>query len=349
MAASISHRGPDGINLYSDPSGAVGLASARLAVIDLANGTQPMTSGDGRHTIVFNGEIYNFQCLRKELISLGHEFRTDSDTEAVLNAYRQWGPVCVTRLRGMFAFAIFSTAENMLFLARDRTGIKPLYYYLKDGHFVFGSELKAVMSAGIVPRKMHYPALADYFILGYPLTPATFFADCHELPPGHWLQISQRGVTTQQYWKWPYDNGRSGYDHENASQWIESELITTLREHLVADVPVGAFLSGGIDSSLLVFFIARSLKRNIKTFTVKFGEKQYDESDYARSVADYTQTEHIEIEIENGSYDFDLIGRILDQFDQPFGDSSAIPTYLLCREVRKHVKVAISCDGGDAW
>jgi asparagine synthase (glutamine-hydrolysing) len=347
MAAAIAHRGPDGINLYCDRTAAVGLASARLAIIDLANGNQPMTSSDGRHTIVFNGEIYNFQSLRSELISLGNEFRTNSDTETVLNAYREWGSECVTRLRGMFAFAIFNKAEQILFLARDRTGIKPLYYYIKDGHFIFGSELKAILCAGIVPRKLHYPALADYFILGYPLGPATFFADCYELPPGHWLQISRTGVTKQQYWRWPYDNGRSGCHRENTSESIESDLITTLREHLIADVPVGAFLSGGIDSSLLVSLIARKLNRNIKTFTVKFGEKEYDESGYARSVANYAETDHIEIEIDNGSYDFELIGRILDQFDQPFADSSAIPTYLLCREVRKHVKVAISGDGGD--
>lgn len=346
MAAAIAHRGPDGINLYHDPSGAVGLASARLAIIDLANGTQPMRSTDGRHILVFNGEIYNFLDLRKELIALGNPFQTNSDTETVLHAYRQWGLNCVTRLSGMFGFAIFDTHEQTLFLARDRTGIKPLYYYLKEGRFVFGSELKAVMCAGIVPRRIHPQALADYCVLGYPLAPATFFADCYELKPGSWLQLSRNGARWQQYWNWRYQNGNSR-DSGDLCRSIESELMTTIREHLVADVPVGAFLSGGIDSSLLVSLTAKKLNRNLKTFTVKFGEKQYDESEYARSVARYAGTDHTEIEIDNGSYDLDLIGRIIDQFDQPFADSSAIPTYLLCREVRKHVKVAISGDGGD--
>jgi len=347
MIAAIAHRGPDGVNCYLNPNGTVALANARLAVIDVDNGHQPMTSDDGRHVLVFNGEIYNFQALREELRSSGYRFRTNSDTEVVLNAYRQWGSECVTRLRGMFAFAIFDTAAETLFLARDRTGIKPLYYYFRDGRFIFGSELKAILSAPIVPRKIHFPALADYFILGYPLAPATMFADCLELPPGHSLSLSKAGLTKRRYWKWCYDNGRSELKQQDVPAWIESELTSTLREHLIADVPVGAFLSGGIDSSLLVSLIARQLKRNIRTFTVKFDEQEYDESPYARAVADFAKTDHCEIGIESGSYDFDLLSRIVDQFDQPFADSSAIPTYLLCREVRRHVKVVISGDGGD--
>jgi asparagine synthase (glutamine-hydrolysing) len=347
MMAAIAHRGPDAANCYLDPNGVVALLHTRLAVIDLENGNQPMASGDGRYVLVFNGEIYNFQALREELRALGHQFRTNSDTEVVLNSYRQWGSECVTRLRGMFAFAIFETAAQTLFLARDRTGMKPLYYYFRDGRFIFGSELKAILTAPIVPRKIHFPALADYLMLGYPLAPATMFADCLELPPGHSLSLSKTGLTTRQYWKWSYDNGKSGLKQQDVLAWIESELIATLREHLIADVPVGAFLSGGIDSSLLVSLIAKGLNRSIRTFTVRFDEQEYDESPYARAVADFAKTDHCEIRVESGSCDFDLLGRIVDQFDQPFADSSAIPTYLLCREVRRHVKVAISGDGGD--
>jgi len=173
------------------------------------------------------------------------------------------------------------------------------------------------------------------------------FADCLELPPGHSLSLSKTGLTTRQYWKWSYDNGKSGLKQQDVLAWIESELIATLREHLIADVPVGAFLSGGIDSSLLVSLIAKGLNRSIRTFTVRFDEQEYDESPYARAVADFAKTDHCEIGVESGSCNFDLLGRIVDQFDQPFADSSAIPTYLLCREVRRHVKVAISGDGGD--
>jgi asparagine synthase (glutamine-hydrolysing) len=341
--STLTHRGPDGANTWAHPCSIAGFGHTRLAIIDIAGGQQPMHSTDGRLTIVFNGEIYNYRELRHELESLGHLFQTHSDTEVLLTAYREWGSGSLIRLSGMFAFAVFDNIERKLFLARDRTGIKPLYYCIGPKGIVFGSELKALLAWAETPRRINARALLDFLMLTYPLPPSTCFQDCHELQPGCFLEFSGSAPRINKYWTW------SPQLHATSSDPLDSldrELQGAVREHLVSDVPVGAFLSGGIDSSLLVALIAATNSMSkLQTFNVKFAEDAYDESEYARAVAAHVGTQHHQLEIHAG--DLSLVETVLDQFDQPFADSSAIPTYLICREIRNHVKVVVSGDGGD--
>ena len=345
MAASIAHRGPDGQGTWISPDGTTGLANTRLAIIDIEGGKQPIHTPDGRFTIVFNGELYNFAEIRGDLEARGTKLLTNSDTEIVLAAYREWGESCLERFRGMFAVAIFDNKDQELFVARDRTGIKPLYYCDGPRGFYFGSELKAILKAPGVPRQLNYQALSDFLVLGYPVLPKTFFVGIDELEPGTWLKVSQRVVTSKRYWSWR--RAPSRWTEPQAFEESEKAIIDSLREHLVADVPVGAFLSGGIDSSLLVALLVKALGRKPQVFTVAFPEARYDESPFARIVANHLGIPHTEIVLDANKGDVSLVNQTLSQFDQPFGDSSAIPTGLICREIRKAVKVAIGGDGGD--
>lgn len=342
---SLTHRGPDSQKMWTHSSGVAGLGHTRLAIIDIEGGQQPMTSPDGRLSIVFNGEIYNYRELRSQLERLGYVFRTNSDTEVLLNAYRAWEAQSLVRLNGMFAFAIFDGVERKLFLARDRTGIKPLYYYAGPQGLVFGSELKALFAWPQTPRRTNVYAVMDSLMLSYPIAPATCFRDCYELQPGSYLEMSDKGTRSGTYWKW--ERQSEDASKVNWFEVLEQELQTAVKEHLVADVPIGAFLSGGIDSSLLVAFIAANGGPKVHTFTVKFGESVYDESPYAKMVAERFGTEHHELPAATRTDKLSLVSTVLDQFDQPFGDSSAIPTYLISQEIRKHVKVIIGGDGGD--
>jgi asparagine synthase (glutamine-hydrolysing) len=346
MTAALAHRGPDAQDMWLDAHGRCTLGHARLSIIDLEGGAQPMHTLDGRYSVVFNGEIYNFQSLRKELQQLGRVFRTHSDTEVLLEAYREWGLDALPRLGGMFAFAIFDAVEGSLMLARDRVGIKPLYYHWSDGKFAFASEIKSLLKLPGLPRRLDYQALADYLTLGYPIAPSTFFADIRELPPGRWIKICGGKMKEECYWSWRRDE--QDWSEAEALAKTKDTLLQTLEEHMIADVPVGAMLSGGIDSSLLVSLLARDLGVRVETFTVSFGDRRYDESPYAQMVAKHLGLAHRTISVPSNSIaDLDEIHVVLDQFDQPFVDSSAIPTHLLCRELRKHVKVAIGGDGGD--
>jgi len=345
MTDALQHRGPDGQATWLHEAAGVGLGHTRLAIIDLAGGAQPMPSGDGRFVITFNGEIYNFQAVRQELEGLGHTFRTRSDTEVLLEAYRRWGRACLERLHGMFAFALYDSVERRLFLARDRTGIKPLYYACLAGGFYFGSELKAILAAPNIPRRLNYRALADFLVLSYPLLPETFFAGIQELEPGTWMEVSNEGTRTGRFWAWQREPKIQ--EAGEALRSAEQAITQSLREHLIADVPIGAFLSGGIDSSLLVALLVKALGQQIETFNVRFTEAEYDESPYARKVAECLGTQHHEIVLETAEADIGLVDDVLRQFDQPFGDSSAIPTYLICRKIRQSMKVAIAGDGGD--
>lgn len=342
---TLAHRGPDGLKLWVHHTGMAGLGHTRLAIIDIEGGQQPMWSADGRFIIVFNGEIYNYRELRRELEGHGHNFRTRSDTEVLLNSFREWGENSLTRLNGMFAFAIFDQEEQKLFLARDRTGIKPLYYYAGPNGVVFGSELKALFAWPEVQRRVNYQALMGFLMLTYTIPPATCFRDCHELEPGCFLEVRSNNVAKRRYWSWTRTEAVD--DELGPLPTLERELHDAVQEHTIADVPLGAFLSGGIDSSLLVAILAANGGPKIKTFNVKFGEASYDESAYARAVAAHVGTEHHELSVEKRHGDLGEIERILDQFDQPFGDSSAIPTFLICQEIRNHVKVVIGGDGGD--
>lgn len=345
MTQSLAHRGPDDLNIWLGPDQSIGLGHTRLSVIDLERGQQPMHSMDGRYVIVFNGEIYNYRVLRQELEKSGHSFSTDSDTEVLLEAYRRWGQACLERLHGMFAFALFDRVDQSLFLARDRTGIKPLYYHRGSQGFFFGSELKAVLAITTLSRRLHYPALVEFLVLSYPTPPRTFFEDIHELEPGSWIQITKQGMRQGRYWTW--SRQVVPCPEPRALELTEQALIDSLGEHLTSDVPIGAFLSGGIDSSLLIALLAKVHHRRLPTFAVAFDAVGYDESAYARLVAATLGTEHCEITVKSGDGDLSLLDRILDQFDQPFGDSSAIPTFLISQEARKSVKVVIGGDGGD--
>ncbi len=322
MTACLAHRGPDGTGTWLSPEMDVGLGHTRLAIIDLAGGRQPIQSVDGRFVIVFNGELYNFRSLRKELEDLGHHFRTSSDTEVLLEAYIQWGPACLQQSRGMFALAIYDTQEHEVFLARDRTGIKPLYYHCGPSGFLFGSELKAILRVPDVPRRLNYQALEDFLVLGYPLAPKTMFLDVCELEPGTTLRVSRRGIEKQRFWSWhqiPASLGESA-----ALEQTQSALTESLREHLVSDVPIGVLLSSGIDSCLLVALLAKVLREDVETFTVSFTEAAYDESPFAEVVARSLGVRHRKIVLNLRLADISLIEDILVQFDQPFADSSAI-------------------------
>lgn len=345
MTTSLAHRGPDGMGTWLSPEMNVGLGHTRLAIIDIAGGRQPIHSSDGRFVIVFNGELYNFRSLRKELEGLGHHFRTSSDTEVLLEAYVRWGPACLQRFHGMFALAIYDTKAREVFLARDRTGIKPLYYHPGPSGFLFGSEIKAILQVPGIPRRLNYQAFADFVVLGYPLAPKTMFLDLSELEPGTWLRVSRRGIEKRRFWSWR--QLPDGIGEAAALDQAQAALTESLREHLVSDVPIGVLLSGGIDSSLLVAFLAKILREDVETFTVSFAEAGYDESQYASLVARSLGVRHQQIVLGPQLADISLIAGILDQFDQPFADSSAIPTYFICKQIRRSAKVAIGGDGGD--
>ncbi len=343
MTSLLSHRGPDGSNAWLSADRQAAFGHARLSVIDLAGGGQPMVSADGHLVITFNGEIYNYKRLRAELARLNYNFQTNSDTEVILSAYAAWGESCLARFDGMFAFAIFDIAKGRLFIARDRVGIKPLYYSAKGPFFLFASEPKGVLAAGTTPV-LNYHKLVDFFVYGYPLLSETFFDGINELPPGTWLAVEKGGAISRgRYWQW-----RRETVQDSCSAILEKTkraLLTSLEDHLVSDVPVAAFMSGGIDSTLLVALMVRELGVSPDTFNMKFHEASYDESRDARTVASTLGVRHHEIEISK--FDLDLVHSVIDQFDQPFGDSSAIPTYLLSRAVRQEFKVVISGDAGD--
>jgi asparagine synthase (glutamine-hydrolysing) len=345
MVTSLSHRGPDGQGSWLSADGRTGLGNTRLAVIDIPGGKQPMFSMDERLAIAFNGEVYNFTEIRNELGGLGRRFASRSDTEVVLEAYREWGAESLNRLHGMFAFAIYDLDSEVLFLARDRTGIKPLYYYDGPEGFYFGSELKAILGVQGIPRRVDLQAITDFMVLSYAIGPKTPFAGIYELKPGTWLQVSSSGVKRGRYWSWK--RSPIEWDSEVATDQARKAILTSLQEHLVSDVPVGAFLSGGIDSSLLVSMLVRDLGQDVEAFTVGFGESAYDESPYAKQVAKTLGIRHRIIRLDHSEADIALVDKVLDQFDIPFGDSSAIPTYLVCKEIRKYVKVALGGDGGD--
>ncbi len=337
------HRGPDEGGLHLEPG--LGLGHRRLSIIDLAAGQQPMASADGNLVLVYNGEVYNFAELADELRALGYTFRTHCDTEVILYAYAAWGEACVTRFRGMFAFALWDRPRRQVFLARDRLGIKPLYYApLADGTVLFGSELKALTACPQLPRQIDPLAVEDYFGFGYVPEPRTIYRAALKLPPGHTLTL-RRGEpvpSPRQFWDLPLEARPVSGD-------VTGELIERLREavriRLVAEVPLGAFLSGGVDSSAVVAMMAGLSGEPVNTCSIAFGEAAYDETVYANDIAQQYRTRHHREQV--AADDFDLLDVLADVYDEPFADSSAIPTYRVCELARKHVTVALSGDGGD--
>lgn len=346
MRDSLSHRGPDGSGSYAMPGVALGFR--RLAIIDLAGGHQPLFNEDHSVVVVYNGEIYNFQELVRELVALGHRFRTRCDTEVIVHAWEEWGEACVDRFRGMFAFGLWDENRQTLFLARDRLGIKPLYYtLLGDGTFLFASELKALLVHPRVPRNIDISAVDDYFAFGYVPDPKCIYRDIAKLPPGHVLTVrrDQPWMSPRSYWDVPFRDDGGTIDEAELCDQLIDRLRQAVRLRLIADVPLGAFLSGGVDSSSVVALMAGLSAEPAVTCSIAFGDLDYDESRYASAVSERYRTRHYVHRVDPES--FDLVSNLAGMYDEPFADSSAIPTYRVCAAARQHVTVALSGDGGD--
>ena len=352
MADAVPHRGPDGRDAWGDPDAGIGLGHRRLSIVDLSpTGAQPMHSADGRYVITFNGEVYNFPELRIELAGRGHKFRGTSDTEVMLAAFVEWGPErAVQRFVGMFAFALFDRHTRMLRLVRDRFGVKPLYWTIADGILLFGSELRALMAHPSFRREVNRDAIAAVVRYGYVPAPATVFHNVHKLPAGTILTAQPGGQPAiKPYWRFSDVLARRGTNplsFTDAAARVDELLRQAVRRRMIADVPLGAFLSGGTDSSAVVAVMQQVSNRPARTFTIGFEQAAYDEAGYAREVARHLGTDHTEVTLEPGSA-LDLVSNVADWFDEPFADSSQLPTYLVSRTTRRHVTVALSGDGGD--
>ena len=345
MIGSLAHRGPDGDGVHVEPG--VGLAHRRLAIIDRSGGAQPLGNEDLTVMVTFNGEIYNFQELARELQELGHQFRTHSDTEVIVHAWEQWGEDCVRRFAGMFVFALWDRNRQALFIARDRLGKKPLYYsWLPDGGLAFASELKALLVHPRVARDIDPQAVEEYFGLGYVPDPRSIFRSVRKLPAAHTLLVSRTGTrpSPREYWDLPHF-ATAKTDEVTACQELTEQLRAAVKARLISEVPLGAFLSGGVDSSAVVAMMAQISKDPVNTCSISFSDPKYDEAKYAQSVADRYRTNHHVERVE--SDDFGLIDTLANVYDEPFADSSAIPTYRVCQLARKRVIVALSGDAGD--
>jgi asparagine synthase (glutamine-hydrolysing) len=345
MAERLRNRGPDLRSSYLSASTRCALGHSRLRIIDLQTGDQPMSNEDESVWVVFNGEIYNFPDLRTELEAAGHRFRTQSDTETIVHGYEEWGDRLAERLDGMFAFAVWDEARKRLLLARDRAGKKPLFIYRDTGKLVFGSEIKAILSCPGVDSGIDPGALPLYLVYGYVPTPATFHRNIRKLPPASCLTLEADGSEKE----WRYWDLRFQPQDTSVDQAVE-ELRSTLRDavarRMVADVPLGAFLSGGIDSTIVVGLMSSFAGKGIRTFNIGYADDPvYDESAYARIAARHFGTEHTEFLVEPQS--IELVDALIDAYDEPFGDSSAVPTYIVSRLARQHVTVALCGDGGD--
>jgi asparagine synthase (glutamine-hydrolysing) len=343
MTEVLAHRGPDGAGLHVE--GPVGLGHRRLAIIDLAAGAQPMGSDDGALWIAYNGEVYNFGVLRRELEARGVRFRTGSDTEVVLRGYEVWGTDVLPRLRGMFAFAIWDGRRRQMVLARDRLGIKPLVYAWDGASLRFGSEIKAILQDPSVPRELDWEALRDYLAHLYVPAPRTLFRAIRKLPPASYL-VCRLDAQPEilRYWRLQ-PNPDPAVTETEWCRRLDEVLAETVRLHMVSDVPVGAFLSGGLDSSAVVAYMARASSTPVRTFSIGFDEADFDELGFARQVARRYGTDHFELVVKPEV--MDILPRLAWQFDEPFADASALPTYCVARITREHVTVALSGDGGD--
>ncbi len=345
MNESQHHRGPDEGGYHVEPG--IGLGHRRLSIIDVSTGQQPLYNEDGSVVVIFNGQIYNYQELIRELLALGHVFHTKSDTEVIVHAWESWGEACVDRFRGMFAFALWDRPRETLFLARDRLGVKPLHYaILPDGHLIFGSELKSLLAHGGLARDIDPRAVEEYFALGYVADPRTIFRMARKLPAAHTLTV-KRGrplPAVREYWnvRFTLDNRLSVAD---ACAELNDRLSESVRMRMNSEVPLGAFLSGGVDSSAVVAKMAGLSAAPVNTCSIAFSEPAFDESSFAQQVADRYRTNHHVERVD--SDDFDLIDTLASLYDEPYADSSAIPTYRVCQLARKRVTVALSGDGGD--
>ncbi|MCU1385746.1 MAG: Asparagine synthase, glutamine-hydrolyzing [Acidobacteria bacterium] len=342
MCDVIRHRGPDDEGVWVAEGVALGMR--RLSIIDLSTGHQPIHNEDSTVWIVFNGEIYNFRELRQELEAAGHAFYTATDTEVIVHAYEQWGKGAIARLRGMFGLAIWDTTSRTLLVARDRIGIKPLHYATVGGRFYFGSEIKSLLEAPDLPRELDAAALDHYLSFLYTPRDGSIFKSVRKLPPGHLLTWTDGRIGIEQYWQMPAAETFRGSE-EDAVEQLHAVLKDAVRSHMISDVPLGAFLSGGVDSSLVVGLMSELSSARVKTFSIGFDEPEFDELDKARQVADHFGTDHHEFVVKPDGVD--ILDRLITHFDEPFADSSAIPTWYVSEMARRHVTVVLSGDGGD--
>ena len=345
---ALKQRGPDDNGVWVRPGGRVALGHTRLSILDLSPlGHQPMHSHDGSVSMVFNGEVYNFAAIRGELESLGHRFRSSGDSEVILAAFWQWGVSCVDRFIGMFAIAFWDERTRRLILLRDRMGVKPLYYAFDGNVLWFGSELKALRAHSAWKPEIDSAALGEYLQYGYVSAPRAIYKHVHKVLPGHWLELGELGEPVQhRYWTPPRDEDPVDLPEAELERQLEHLLIDAFRYRMISDVPLGVFLSGGIDSSLVAAILKVHGGGELRTFTIGFDDPRFDESARAREVARHLGTRHTE-RILTGRDMRDVLTHWADLFDEPFGDSSGVPTYLVSQLAREHVKVALSADGGD--
>src|SRR6266480_3206539 len=342
MCAAIRHRGPDDDGFYI--KGPVGLGMRRLAIIDLKSGQQPIHNQDRTAWIVFNGEIYNYRELREQLEKLGHQLYTNSDTEAIVHAYDQWGIDCPKYLRGMFAFAIWDERTKSLFLARDRVGKKPLLYAQFDGQLVFGSEFNALLQHPGVSRDVDYEAIHYYLSFICVPAPLTAYRAIRKLEPGHSLLWRNGEVKIERYWQLDFSK-KLNISEQEAGERVVDLLREAVRIRLMSEVPLGAFLSGGIDSSAVVALMAQESSERVKTFSIGFDEQDFSELHHARRVAERVGADHHEFIVRPNA--MEILPTLVEHYGEPYADSSAVPTYYVARETRKHVTVALNGDGGD--
>jgi asparagine synthase (glutamine-hydrolysing) len=342
MCDVIRHRGPDDEGIHVAPG--IGLGMRRLSIIDLAGGRQPIHNEARTIWVVFNGEIYNYRELRDELESHGHRFYTSSDTETIVHAYEQWGDDAFRRLRGMFGIAVWDAVNRTLLLARDRAGQKPVHYVERGGRLYFGSEIKSLIAAGAVEPRLDLAALDHYLAFLYTPRDASIFENVRKLPPGHFLKWQDGRAEVHRYWQVPAEETFHGSEDE-AVEGLTRVLQEAVASHMVSDVPLGAFLSGGVDSSAVVGMMSRVSSRPVKTFSIGFDDPEFDELEHARTVARHFGTDHHEFVVKPDG--LSILDELIAHFDEPFADSSAIPTWYVSEIARKHVTVVLSGDGGD--
>lgn len=342
----MEHRGPDDWGYYLNDK--IALGSCRLSIIDLESGKQPISNEDQTLWIVFNGEIYNYRELRTYLKKRGHSFNTQSDTEVILHLYEEYGLNCLQHLDGIFAFAIWNSKNRELFIARDRMGVKPLYYALRSGCLIFGSEMKVILSHPSVEADIDLISLNEYLSYEYVPTPRTIIRDVFRLEPGHYLRFTSKGIENKKYWNISFNRSESRppVNWSDYASGLNETLRNCVKKELVSDVPVGVLLSGGIDSSTIAAFMVEEYPGTVESFTIGFQEDSFDESSYARRVAQYLGTKHNEL-ILTSNMAVEIVQRITDFLDEPFADSSIIPTYLLSKFARSKVKVVLGGDGCD--
>ena len=343
MCRTITHRGPDDEGVYANRH--VGLGMRRLSIIDLSGGHQPIHNEDKSLWVVFNGEIYNFAELRQGLEKQGHEFYTNTDTEVIVHLYEEMGADCVTKFRGMFAIALYDVKRNLLLLARDRLGKKPLFYAQRGGRLFFGSEIKALLAAAPELAEVNPEGVLQFFYFGYIPDPYSTFRDIRKLPPGHLAEYSDGKIRVRQYWDVPAYGGNDPGSDEACLEEMEHRLAEAVRMRLISDVPLGALLSGGVDSSIIVALMAREGSAPVKTFSIGFRKADFNEAEYARLVAERFSTDHHELVVDPDITE--TLNHLTGMMEEPFGDSSMIPTYCVSQLARLHVTVALSGDGGD--